>query len=230
MLRASIILLLWIPLLASAAGPTKPVDLTMSWVLTLDKSGAIKSMQPTETKNAGLYQRLESGIRKWWKFAPGKVKGKADETVTTLTVHSTLTPVDGFYSVRVRDASTGPRYATATPPAANTASGPAGVLLEVRYDAEGRVTAAKVVPGGEPKAGKDAEQSAIAAVKQWTFKPELVGKQGIAGKARVPVCLAPAPGACRFTAPDTKKTLDADRPHAIGSVVRIETDVTAKEL
>jgi hypothetical protein len=228
MQRLLLNLLFVIPLLASAAGPTKPVDLTMSWTLTLDKTGAIKSMQPTETKNAGLYQRLEAGIRKWWKFAPGKVKGKPDDTVTTLTVHSTLEPVDSFYRVRVRDASTGVRYAKPPPPV--DAKGPAAVLLEVKYDADGYVTAATPIAGGEPKAAKDVEQAAASAAKQWTFKPETVGGKGIAGKARVPVCIAGASNACRFVAPDTKKALDADHPQTVGSAVRIETDVTQQDL
>ena len=225
--------LLGIPLFASAAGPTKPVDLTMSWILSIDKAGAIRSIRPTEEKNPGLYQRLETGIKKWWQFAPVKVKGQPEIVETTLTVHSTLEPVDGFYRVRVRDASTGGRYATTVPPVSPAASqGAAGVLVEVKYDADGHVTAAKAIAGGEPKAGKDLEKAATEAVKQWTFKPEIVGGHGIAGKARVPVCFAPtsAQKACTFIAPDTKKPLDADRPQTVGSVVHLPTDVAARDL
>jgi TonB family protein len=225
--------LLAIPVLALAAGRPRPVDLTMSWILTLDKTGAIKSMQATETKNAGLYQRLETGIRKYWKFVPNKIKGNAGDIQTTLTVHSTLEPVDGFYAVRVHDASTGARYASMIPaPQPVKAQGAAGVLLDVSYDASGRVTTAKAVAGGSPKAGGDAERAAIAAVKQWTFKPETVGGKAVAGKVRVPVCLA-APAmqkACGFVSPETKKAIDAERPQGLRSVVRIETDVTTRDL
>jgi TonB family protein len=108
-----------------------------------------------------------------------------------------------------------------------------GVLLEVKYDTDGHVVDAKVVAGGEPKPGPDIERAAVIAVKQWTFKPETVGGHAIAGKARVPLCFAPAPAMqdhCRWTAPDTKKPLDADRPVAVSSVVHIETDVTTREL
>lgn len=226
--------LLGLPLLALAAGRPRPVDLTMSWLLTLDKSGAIQSMQRTETKNAGLYQRIENGIRKSWKFAPAKIKGKAGALRTTLTVHSTLEPIDGLYNVRVHAASTGPAFASTTPAAISAdTQRVAGVLVEVAYDAKGRVTAAKVVAGGGmPKGDAGDERAAIAAVKQWTFQPETVGGVGAAGKARVPVCLA-APGknaTCRFIAPDTKKPIDAERPQSLRSIVRIDTDVTAQDL
>jgi TonB family protein len=225
--------LLAIPLLALGAGRPRPVDLTMSWILTLDKSGAIKSMQRTETKNAGLYQRIENGIRKEWKFAPNKIKGKAGDIQTTLTVHSTLEPIDGLYNVRVHDASTGTRYASTTladvPAGAQSA---AGVLVDVGYDATGRVTSAKVAASGTPKADAAAERAALSAVKQWTFEPETIGGKGVGGKARVPVCVA-APAKqqiCRFIAPDTKKAMDADHPQSLKSVVRIATDVMAKDL
>jgi TonB family protein len=225
--------LLAIPLLALGAGRPRPVDLTMSWILTLDKTGAIQSMQRTETKNAGLYQRLENGIRKNWKFAPGKLKDKAGDIQTTLTVHSTLQPIDGLYNVRVHDASTGARYASTTPAVVPPGAGhAAGVIVDVAYDATGRVTSAKVAASGTPKADAAAERAAITAVKQWTFKPETLGGKGVAGKARVPVCVAaPANQAsCHFLAPDTKKPMDADRPLSLKSIVRIATDVTAKDL
>jgi TonB family protein len=225
--------LLAIPLLALGAGRPRPVDLTMSWILTLDRTGAIRSMQRTETKNAGLYQRLENGIRKNWTFAPGKIKGKTGDIQTTLTVHSTLQPIDGFYFVRVHDASTGARYASTTPavlpPGAERA---AGVIVDAAYDATGRVTSAKVAASATPKGDAAAERAAITAVKQWTFEPETLGGKGVAGKVRVPVCVAaPATQAsCHFLAPDTEQPMDADRPQSLGSVVRIATDVTAKDL
>lgn len=231
-------LLLAVPLLASAAGPPrKPVDLTMSWVVAVDKDGKLGAMTPTEDKNMGLYQRLETGIRKFWVFKPGKVNGKPAPTETTLTVHSTLEPVDGFYRVRVRDASTGPRYDKTVsfkyPDEALMSHRGGGVLLEVRYDATGKIIDAKATRGGEPKPGPDIERAAVIAVKQWTLKPETVGGHGIAGKALVPLCFAPVPAMqklCRWETPDTKKPLDADRPLAMSSAVHIETDVTRQEL
>ncbi len=231
-------LLLGIPLIASAAGrPPKPVDLTMSWIVSIDKTGAIRSIRPTEDKNLGLYQRLEAGIRKYWKFTPGKVDGKPEVSETTLTVHSTLEPVDGYYRVRVRDAATGPRYDTTVPPkypddAVMSRRGGA-VLLDVKYDANGHVTDAKAIAGGDPKPGHDVERAAVLAVKQWTFKPETIGGHGLAGKARVPLCFAPVPAMenhCRWVSPDTQKPLDADRPVALGSIVHIDTDVTTQDL
>jgi TonB family protein len=237
MRRLPVGVLLAIPLFASAAGPKRPVDLTMTWIVGIDKNGVLGSMKPAEEKNLGLYQRLETGIRKYWKFTAGKIDGKPELTQTTLTVHATLEPIDGYYTVRVHDAATGPRYDTTVPPKypddAVMARRGGAVLLDVKYDASGHVTDAKAIAGGEPKPGHDVERAAVLAVKQWTFKPEAVGGHGLAGKVRVPLCFAPVPAMekqCRWEAPDTKKPLDADRPFALTSVVHIETDVTAHEL
>lgn len=237
MRRVALGALLGIPMLASAAGPTRPVDLTMSWIVTVDKDGKLGAMTPTEDRNKGLYQRLEAGIRKYWVFQPGKVNGKPEATDTTLTVHATLEPVDSFYRVRVRDAETGPRYdkivAPKYPDDALMSRRGGGVLLEVKYDATGKITDAKSIAGGEPKPGPDVDRAAVIAVKQWMFKPETVGGHGLAGKALVPLCFAPVPAMqknCRWETAQTKKPLDADRPLALSSALHIDTDVTAQEL
>jgi len=141
-----------IPVLAVAgAAAPKPIDLTMSWSLSLDASGAITALAPTVQTNQELYQRLEPSIRKW-QFTTGKVNGKPAPAQTTLTVHITLEPADGLYRVRVRDAATGPRYATMTPPkypdGALVSRRGGAVMLEVDYDAAGNVTSAKPIDGG----------------------------------------------------------------------------------
>ncbi len=107
------------------------------------------------------------------------------------------------------------------------------MLIEVEYDANGKVTGARSIAGGEPKPGHDVERAAAMAVRQWTLKPETVGGHGLGGKALVPLCFAPSPSVpknCRWETGATKKPLDADRPLALSSVTRIDTDVTAHEL
>jgi TonB family protein len=238
MARVSAVLGLMCLMWASAAhaGAGKPVDLTMSWSVALDASGAITSLTPTQTTNPGLYQRLEPAIRKW-HFTTGKVKGVPVASETTLTLHVTLEPVDGFYRVRLRDAGTGARYATMTPPKypddAVTSKRGGAVMLEVRYDASGKVTNAVVVEGGLPKPGNDIERAAVAAVKHWTFTPESIGGHGVAGIARVPMCFSAREGtdnACRWRVGESEVSLDTNTPLVMNSVVHLETEVAGRAL
>lgn len=232
------VLMLWLaPVLAFAgAAAPKPVDLTMSWNLSLDTSGAITALTPTVETNRALYQRLEPGIRKW-QFTTGKVDGKPAPAQTTLTVHITLEPVGELYRVRVRDAATGPRYATKTPPkypdGALVSRRGGAVMLEVDYDAAGNVTSAKPIDGGLPKAGSDIEHAAVAAVKHWTFTPETIAGHGLAGVVRVPLCFSAYPGgenACRWQVGGADVALDTQSLLAVNSVVHLETDATKQEL
>ena len=221
---------------AAHAAAGKPVDLTMSWNVTLDASGAVTSMKPTDGLNPGIYQRLEPAVRKW-HFTTGKVKGVPVPSETTLTIHVTMEPVDGFYRVRLRDATTGARYATMTPPkypdGALMSKRGGAVMLLVHYDAAGSVTEAKIIDGGVPKPGNDIERAAIAAVKHWTFTPESVGGHAIAGSARVPLCFSARPGtenACRWQIDKSEVSLDTKVPLAMNPAVRLETEVAGQVL
>ena len=221
---------------ASHAAAGKPVDLTMSWSVALDAKGSITSLTPTQTTNPGLYQRLAPAIRTW-HFTTGKVKGVSVPSETTLTIHVTLEPVDGFYRVRLRDATTGARYATMTPPkypdGALMSKRGGAVMLQVHYDAAGSVTEAKLVDGGVPKPGNDIERAAIAAVKHWTFTPESVGGHAIAGSARVPLCFSARPeteNTCRWQIDKSEVSLDTKVPLAMNPAVRLETDVAGSTL
>ncbi|HEV7491014.1 MAG TPA: TonB family protein [Rhodanobacteraceae bacterium] len=237
MSRMLALLLSSIPVLALAAhAPPKPVDLTMSWSLSLDATGAITSLQPTVETNRGIYQRLEPAVRKW-HFTTGKVNGKPAPAQTTLTLNIRLEPVDGFYRVLVRNAGTGARYGTMTAPkypdGAEMSKRGGAVMLEVHYDAAGNVTSAKPIDGGLPKAGSDIEHAAVAAVKHWTFTPETIAGHGLAGVAHVPICFSARIGAddsCRWHVGGADVELDTNWPLAMNSVVHLETDATKQEL
>jgi TonB family protein len=238
MSRALVLLLSWVPVLALAAqGTPKPVDLTLTWNVSLDASGAVTALSPTVQSNRGIYQRLEPAVRKW-HFTTGKVNGKPAASETTLTLNITLAPVDGFYRVHVRAFGTGARYATMTEPKypdeAVTSKRGGAVMLEVHYDAAGKVTSAKAIDGGLPKAGADIDHAAVVAVKQWTFTPETVGGHGLAGVAHVPLCFSAHAGGpddtCRWHVGGADVPLDTKSPIAMNPVVRLETDVTKQEL
>jgi TonB family protein len=234
--RALIILLSWSSAFAFAGTETpKPVDLSMIWSLSVDATGAITSLEPAEDRNPELYRRLEPAIRTW-HFTSGKFNGTPVPAETTLTVHITLQPTEGGYRVQLRRADTGASYSTTTPPkypdGALVSHRGGAVLLLVHYDADGHVTDAEPRVGGEPKPGGDIATAAVNAVKHWTFKPERVAGRGVPGAAKVPLCFKVEPSrlSCRFMEPGTNLPLDPDRPLAIDSIVRIETNVVGQML
>jgi len=106
-------------------------------------------------------------------------------------------------------------------------------MLRVHYGADGHIVDAEPIDGGEPKAGSDIVRTAVAAVKQWTVKPEMIAGHGLAGEAKIPLCfsLPQKEYTCRFTDPDSKRVLDGDHAIlAVNSVVRLETDVAGQVL
>jgi TonB family protein len=230
MRRALAILLAFVPLVALAGDPAKPVDLTMVWSVSLDDTGAITALKPAEEANAALYQRLEPAIRTW-HFTPGKVDGRAAPAQTTLTVHLTMEPVEGGYRPRLRRAETGVRYGTISEPkypdGAVMSHRGGAVLLSVHYDAAGHVTDAVPLEGGNPHPGSDIVRAAIVAVKHWTFTPETIAGHGLAGAAKVPICFnsPPARENCRWTDPATNTPIEADHPLTEGSIVSLQGDV-----
>lgn len=74
----------------------------------------------------------------------------------------------------------------------------AQVVLEVRYDASGKVTSVEPAPDA-PAVARDFTRSAIKAVRRWQFWPERVAGHGIPATVKVPICFsltvknAPAP-------------------------------------
>lgn len=224
-------ILLSIPLAAAAADAERPVDATLVWSVALDATGAIASLQPAESANAALYQRLETSVRTW-HFTPGKVDGAPAPAQTTLTVHITMEPVDGGYHLHLRHAETGVRYGTMIAPkypdGALTSHRGGAVLLEVHYDADGHVIDANPIEGGEPKPGSDIERAAVVAVKRWTFTPEMIAGHGVAGAAKVPLCFnaPPARENCRWIDPATNAPIEADHPLTQNSIVSLQGKVS----
>ena len=133
-------------------------------------------------------------------------------------------------------AVTGPRYGKLVAPAYPDDDGRSrrggAVLLDVAFDAEGRVTdATPVVDGASPKAGVNFNHAAIAAVKHWTLVPERIDGHGLAGTARIPICFTYGPGKtpCEFHDPRTNAPIDGDRPLA-ASVAKLDSDVVGHTL
>jgi len=235
----AMLIALLIPACALAGTERQSVDLSLSWSVGLEADGTIASLTPlNKDYQPVLQQRLEPAIRSW-RFTAGKVNGTAAPTQTTLNVRVVLEPLEsGDYVVRLRKASTGPTYAHLTSPeypesALKFRRGGA-VLVDIDFDADGRVTAAKATQGVEPKPAPDLVRAAVAAVKHWTLKPETIGGHGVAGRARLPICFSAtrrqSDDTCHWKVAGDEESLDAGQPLALSSVVHLETDIAGRTL
>jgi TonB family protein len=220
--------------LAADAPPSKPIDLTLQWHVSLDANGVVASMEPVDDRNAALYRRLEPEVRSW-HFSAGRINGVPAPAETTLTVNLRLDPIADGYHVNLRGASAGGAYVTTTAPkypdGALMSHRGGGVLLHVHYDSEGRVTDASVLDGATPKPGNDIERAAVASVKHWTFRPESIAGHAKAGEVLVPICFTVEPKTyeCRFTDPVSKREI-GDTPLSIDPIVRLDTNVADRVL
>lgn len=103
----------------------------------------------------------------------------------------------------------------------------ADVTLEVIVDADGHVSKVDVVSSG----GKDVDEAAIAAMRQWTFAPATRNGTPVAARIRVPFHFAPPPAPPDIVTPPpseppvvTAKPPVAPSPAAAGGDVQ-EVDV-----
>lgn len=215
---------------AALAGASAPIETSVSWHVALDASGSIVSMTPIDDgSRKALYAELEPLVRRW-HFTAGRIDGKPAPAETTLTVQLDMIPVDRGYRVKLRGAGTGGTYASMTAPHYPddaVSSGRSGaVLVDVHYDADGRVTSAQPIDGGEPKAGHAMKHAATVAVRHWTFTPERIAGRGVPGHALVPICFTANDGVrspCHWHTGNSNTPIDADHPLALDSVVKLDT-------
>ena len=79
---------------ALAAKPAQDLHFTQSWRVSLDASGAVTHLEPTDTLEPAVAAPLERAIG-GWRFAPGRVDGVAAPTETMLTLDVRFVAVDG---------------------------------------------------------------------------------------------------------------------------------------
>jgi len=110
------------------------------------------------------------------------------------------------------------------------------VLLRVDYDADGHYVSASQVKDS-PKVDSLLVESALEAVTQWTFDPEIVGGRAIAGAVVVPICYSVKKSKGRkLPAPDCVWTPPGGLPSRlpIGEsetpAARLVTNVIGREL
>lgn len=221
--------------LVHAAAQPGVIDLT--WGLTVDASGTVTRLDSESQLGPELKDRLEREIRSW-RFKPGTIDGRPALTDSKLHLALEVTPIDDERSsLRLIRAGTGAGYRAMTVPRYPEVSVRARrqglVLLNVRYGEDGRVTEL-ALDENAPHADKALVDAAIAAVKHWTFTPEVVGGRALTGVARVPVCFGLrgtrfVPPKCEWSRPGEPAVAAADdSAPAFDSVLKLETAVAGR--
>jgi hypothetical protein len=241
-----VIVLLALAVPAHAQQPMDAVTVYARWKLTLDADGKITSLalKPGRVKDV-LRDALEKTIRTW-EFEPGKEGGVPAATETTLSVEVTVAPManDKGYSIVVNRAETGgtvekmgvmPSISWAQAQGMKRDKTAKNLLvLLVTYDQSGIAEEIGIADGSPMKKGSLVE-SAMAAVRTWTFDPERVGGHGLRARVLVPICYeAKTPDAkdekCRWNSPYGEKSVVGGQSVALDSRVHLKTYVAGTTL
>jgi TonB family protein len=220
------------------------LKLQAAWRVSIDADGYVVQMKANDRLIDAVHAEIDPIARRWM-FVPGQVDGLPVATETNLSVDFTLVPVgDDRYTVHIDDARTGGAVdsGTESPPKyprtemIKVRSGLA--VLDVAYGLDGHVTDVKLVDGA-PSVADDFVQSASAAVRHWTFSPEVVGGHALAGHVVMPMCFTivrdygprppktlPDSAMCDWTPPGAHAPRHDGQALAIAPAVRLRDDVT----
>lgn len=205
----------WVGRIAAACMALMPMvavagEATQSRVYTfqveLDASGALVSATALRDAQDVTVRTLQEDLRNW-VFQPAQQDGRAVPTTTWVRV-AAIPSTDGT-APRVLSATAGPAPDTLRKPefpAAAQRRGHSGVVvLELQTDAQGRVSAVSVrdTVGSINRAMAEA---AVAAARDWTFRPERVAGVPLAGKLLMPVCFVAASDleGCEWMGPESR--------------------------
>jgi hypothetical protein len=211
------VLLLGLPLAGNAVMPVKSVDFSAGAWVDVDPSGHAhvtemdkvsgledvpKLVPIAEDIKARLRVRIEG-----WQFVPASRDGVPAASRTH--VHVAMQGADdgsGGLAVRILSALTGPEFSEGNRRGlidAGMRAGEAGrVTIDVEYSAAGNVISAAAAPDSTVdkyrsfgRASKELRRAMLKAALKWTFIPEQVAGQPIAGGGRIPVvfCLEVCP-------------------------------------
>lgn len=208
--------------LAAAAGQPQQAKV-YTFQVELDARGALVSATPVRDADDGTTRQLQAELRDW-VFRPAQRDGAPVRTSTWVRV--TAIPVDGAKSARVLSATAGPAPESLRKPAFPVAAqvrGQQGVIvLQLDMDAQGRVRDVDVHDTvGDVNLAM--AKAAIAAARDWTFRPEQVDGKPLAGRLLMPVCFVSSANkqACAWTGPDAQ-AFGRDTVLALDPAVRLE--------
>lgn len=239
--------LMMLAVLGSARANSEPraIEVYAEWKLSVDAEGRVTSLnfRPGQVQG-GLQDKLESAIR-GWSFKPGAINGRPAETSTTLIVNMSALPKpdDQGYEVTITRVRTGgaiakirevPSFSQSQVRTAMRGSKNPLVLVRVTYDASGKPENVEIAEDSPVRKGSFA-QSAMSAVRTWTFDPERVAGQGLRASVLVPICFKPmtsgdsSPACERDDVPEGAST-DLGQSLALDSSITLESDVVGSTL
>ena len=203
------------PLLAHAGDAAQ----VYTFRVDVDGNGVLWSVQPVGPNDATTAQ-LQRELTDWLVERSGDAGGGA---VTTWVRVNAIPGRDGA-STRVLSASAGPAPEALTRPdypANARRQGREGVVvLELAMDADGAVADA-AVHGTFGAVDRAMANAALAAARNWSFRPETVDGAPQAGKLLMPVCFTVSDArACEWTGPNAQ-LLGRDNVLALAPAVRL---------
>ncbi len=227
----------------AAKDASSAIKVDTTWNVSLDADGHVVDLKQSTQVKPLLSEPLARAIRSW-VFEPGRVDGRPAATETTLQVGVTLEPnASNGYVVRVDHVNTGGGIAKTLAPTfpvsvlrreSDTFS--ALAVVQVHYDAAGKVIGAEVAPGA-PEVDRAVSDAALKSVRHWTFQPERVGGHALASSAYVPICFtltrdrrAPAADCASWTPPGASTTVANGGSLALEPAATLKSDVIGRTL
>ena len=244
--------LLLCALSATAHGAPEPLKADFDVVAAIDANGRVTGLEfGDDTLHPAIRAPLERAMR-GWEFEPAQVDGVAAPSLTHLSITVLAEPVDDdgdAYALRVTRASNGPAIESGPPPkyplAAIRSHTSARLLLDVAFDARGRVIAASLASVEARRGSKRSVdllvRESLQSVRDWTFRPEQVAGQPVGARIQVPISFCVGPTRARGTCfseeelardeavadlpPSSEDRLIAEHP-----VTRLKSDVVGRLL
>jgi TonB family protein len=228
-----------------AESANDPVEISVSWDVSIDANGHVTELKATSNKNTQdapqIRAQVEDAVR-GWQFSAGQ----ASTATTRLNVDlSLITQGAAGLSVRVDHAYTGgsivqpispPHY----PRASINARHEGKVVLRLDYDAAGNSTNAGI-DAASANIDQELVNASIDQARTWKFQPETVDARGVAGTIYFPFCFTlkrPTKGeqppekyhGCKFTTTSKYGANGEEHVFGLNPTVKLTTDVEGKIL
>ncbi|HVF36059.1 MAG TPA: TonB family protein [Candidatus Saccharimonadia bacterium] len=231
--RALLALLVATASFAAPAETNLPDSLDVRADLSVSAEGKIVKLEFVEDLSPELEQFLRERVQSW-SIKPARRDGRPVGGDTALYLRLSIEPAGKDVLVRVARASTGPRYATTTPPmypaVAITRRHQALVYVTADIRADGTVSAVS----SRMLAGKGSRMAFLTAaersVLRWRFVPERVDGLPVATRVQIPMAFQLS-GMPRLEMPELDAGLPLE-PNALvaDSEFEIATDVVGRKL
>lgn len=170
------------PIVYPPAAKKEGVEGKVLLMLTIDPAGKVKAVEVTKGVRADLDEAAVASAR-MWVFTPAKRKGVPVEAMVALPVTFRL---DGKKEDRKGEGSAPEPLKTVSPayPEGAKKRGVEGtVFVEATIDRTGSVVGVKVIKAVDP----ELDAAALAALREWTFKPPVIPGDAERVQAVIPV-------------------------------------------